>query len=265
MKIVLITTRKEPGREGSVMGDVARHLDSAGIALETVYPDEMLIDVAGVNPDAELYVLKAGSPAALAYAGLLDLAGASIINPFRVVAIMKDKVLAGRVLSDARIPAPETYVAADRNQLEDLLRDGPLIIKPFIGGSQGRGVEIVRNSDELNSATGETGLVFAQRYYEPDGRDNKIYRIGEKFFGVRRVWPARTLEDKLGEPFELTADMISIAERCGEAFGIDIYGLDIIFSSGRPIVVDINTFPGFKGVPDAGRLLAEYLIGKVKK
>ena len=53
--------------------------------------------------------------------------------------------------------------------------------------------------------------------------------------------------------------MREITRRCGEAFGIDLYGVDIIYSAGSPYVVDINSFPGFKGVPDAGAHLAEYI------
>lgn len=55
--------------------------------------------------------------------------------------------------------------------------------------------------------------------------------------------------------------MRDVTLRCGDAFGVDLYGLDIIMNDGKPWVVDINTFPGFKGVPDAGRRLGDYIFG----
>jgi ribosomal protein S6--L-glutamate ligase len=58
--------------------------------------------------------------------------------------------------------------------------------------------------------------------------------------------------------------MKEICFACGKAFGIDLFGLDIITSDGQPYVVDINTFPGFKGVPDAASLLADYLANYSK-
>jgi ribosomal protein S6--L-glutamate ligase len=79
-------------------------------------------------------------------------------------------------------------------------------------------------------------------------------------FGVKRVWPVRSFEDKLGEPFTITPDLRDIALRCGAAFGLELYGLDVIFSEGRPYVVDISSFPGFKGVPDAPLRLADYIF-----
>src|SRR5207247_9306136 len=48
------------------------------------------------------------------------------------------------------------------------------------------------------------------------------------------------------------------AVRCGQAFGIDLYGVDIIESEGKPYVVDMCSIPGFKGVPDAVPLLTRY-------
>lgn len=258
MRVGLMTTRKKPEREGSVMEAVANRLVERGHSLEYIYPDDELIDISRLDVEYDLYILKAGSPAALAYASVLDLAGARILNPYEVVMQMKDKVLASRILADADVPAPDAFVSGDVRKFADLLKDGPLVIKPYLGGSQGRGVQIVRTQEEL-SAIASDGLMFAQRYHQPEGRDYKIYRIGKSFFGVRRVWPAKTLEDKLGEPFDLTPSMLEISERCGEAFGIDLYGLDIVISEGREYVVDINTFPGFKGVPDAGLRLAEYI------
>lgn len=259
MRVGLMTTRKGAGREGSVMTDVERRLAERGHSLEYIYPDEELIDIGKADVECDLYILKAGSPAALAQAAVLDLAGARILNPYDVVVQMKDKVLASRILADAEVPAPEAFIASDPMQFADLLKDGPLVIKPYLGGSQGRGVQIVHTSEELEGQPRDQGLLFVQRYHQPEGRDYKIYRIGNSSFGVRRVWPAKTLEDKLGEPFELTPSMLEISERCGEAFEIDLYGLDIVISNGREYVVDINTFPGFKGVPNAGLLLAEYI------
>ena len=53
-------------------------------------------------------------------------------------------------------------------------------------------------------------------------------------------------------------ELRAIALRCAGAFGIDLYGVDIVESEGTPYVVDMCSIPGFKGVPDAPRVLAEY-------
>lgn len=47
--------------------------------------------------------------------------------------------------------------------------------------------------------------------------------------------------------------------------GIDVFGIDIVLSDGRPVVVDASSFPGFKGVPDAGRRLADYILDAARR
>ena len=275
MKIAIVTTGAGPSRKGSVVDEISLLLNEKGIDVEKVFPEASAVDVFRLSPAHALYVLKSSSEVALAYARVLHTAGAHILNPYPAVALMKDKIAATKVMQAAGVPIPEAYFAAAAGQLAPFLAAGPLVVKPFWAGSKGRGVQVVRSVDELSGlASGEgggeggengEGIVFAQRYHEPDGLDHKIYCIGDQVFGVKRVWPARTLEDKLGEPFEVTPQMREITLQCGAAFGIDLFGIDIIFSGGVPFVVDINSFPGFKGVPDAARLLAEYIHSKIEK
>lgn len=259
MKIAVITTSDKPTSKSSVMREAALMLSEKGATVDMLNPEERAIDVANVKVEYDLYILKSSSQSAISFAGLLHLAGANLLNPYPVVAMMKDKVLATSILLTAEVPLPETFMAARPKQLGELLAGGPLVVKPYWGGSQGRGVRIVEKPEELDDMEADQGLIFAQRYHKPEGRDHKIYCIGGQIFGVMRVWPARTYEEKLGEPFTVSPEMSEIALRCGRAFGIDLYGLDIVVSDGQPYVVDINTFPGFKGVPDAARHLADYI------
>jgi len=119
---------------------------------------------------------------------------------------------------------------------------------------------VVWDADELDEVSSTDGPLFAQRYQKPEGPDRKIYCIGGQVFGVERVWPPLSHKDKVGRPFTITAELRDIALRCGRAFGVDLFGLDVIISAGRPYVVDVNNFPGFKGVPDAALRLADYIF-----
>jgi ribosomal protein S6--L-glutamate ligase len=258
MRIAFLMVRHPKTRTSPVMPEVHRLLTEWGVAVDVLYPDEGATDLGTVRVEHDLYVLKSGTEVALSLAGTLDALGANIINPFPVAAACRDKVVATKILQRAGVPVPETYLAATPAALEPLLEAGPLVVKPH-RGSQGRGVRVVWDTDELDAVSAPDGLSFAQRYYEPQGRDRKLYCIGGQVFGVKRVWPVRSYEDKLGEPFTVTPELRAIARRCGEAFGMDVYGLDIVISDGRPFVVDISSFPGFKGVPDAALRLADYI------
>jgi len=107
--------------------------------------------------------------------------------------------------------------------------------------------------------------VFAQRYHASDGPDRKIYSIGSEIFGVLRAWPARTHREKLGQVFTPDPELVDITRRCGAALGIDLFGVTVVQSGGKSYVVDMTSIPGFKGVPDAPRRLAEYIYAATER
>ena len=209
-------------------------------------------------------VLRHTSGLSLSLAGALHELGAVMVNPYPVSAALRDKVIASRILQAAGVPTPDTYLASHPDQLLPLLDSGPLVIKPY-QGSGGHHVRIVRTGAELAGTDCGREPVFAQRYHNNDGRDRKIYAIGGQLFGVKKVFPRRTEEEKQGELFMLSPELREITLQCGRAFGIDLYGVDIIESEGTPYVVDMCSIPGFKGVPDAPRLLAQYFYAAAER
>ncbi|PYM86028.1 MAG: hypothetical protein DME09_03675 [Candidatus Rokuibacteriota bacterium] len=242
---------------------VMRALAEAGVVVDLVHPAAGVVDLSTVRVEHDLYVLKQQSGLATSIAGVLHAQGAAIVNPYPVTLALRDKIVTARILQAAGVPTPVTYVARRLEQLAPLLDEGPLIVKPY-QGTEGFGVRIVRNLAELAAAPAGKEPLFAQRYHPPQGRDRKIYSIGDRLFGVKKIFPARTEEEKHGEPFTPTPELCEIARRCGQAFGIDLYGVDIIESDGKPYVVDMSTMPGFKGVPDAPSHLASYLYEAAK-
>jgi ribosomal protein S6--L-glutamate ligase len=263
MRIGMLMARHPRSKVSPIMPEVVDLLTGWGADVETICPDDELTPLSDLRVEHDVYVLKSGSELALSLAGALHEAGATIVNPYPVAAACRDKVIATSVLQSAGVPTPETYLAAHVGELAPLLDEGPLVVKPY-RGTNGVGVHTVWDPDQLDDVA-HGGVIFAQRYHKPEGRDRKIYVIGGQVFGVKRVWPARTYEEKLGEPFTITPELREIAMACGRAFGIELYGLDIIMSDGRPYVVDISSFPGFKGVPDASLRLADYIYAAAER
>lgn len=264
MKIGMLMMEHGKTRKQSVMPDVVQILGDWGVAVDLIYPEQDLLCVADVRIEHDLYVLKASSNLAMSLAGALHAIGAPVLNPYPVAAMLRDKIITERVLRKAGIPTPETFVAERPEHLARLLVDGPLVIKPY-RGSRGRGVRVIWDADELDEISALDGPLFAQRYQKPEGLDHKIYCIGTQLFGVERVWPALTYEQKVGRPFTITPELRDIALRCSRAFGVDLMGIDVVFSGNKPYVVDVNCFPGFKGVPDAALRLADYIFSAAER
>lgn len=259
MRIAFLLTCHPPTRPSPIFPEVVRLLRERGAHVDLVYPDERPTDLRELRVEHDLYVLKSGSETSLSLAGALHALGAAILNPYPATAMCRDKIVASRMLDEAGVPAPPSYVVSHPQQLSPLLEEGPLVVKPY-RGSQGRGVRIVdRVSELVEDGDDGGGPLLAQRYLQPEGRDRKIYRIGDDVFGVERVWPARTYEEKQGRPFTVPRELREIAYRCGSALGLSLFGFDVVISEGRPYVVDISSFPGFKGVPNAAAHLADYI------
>jgi ribosomal protein S6--L-glutamate ligase len=250
--------RRPANGDRSHLPEAARLLVDRGVTVEPIYLAERLIDVADLRVEHDLYVLKDKGPLAMSVAAALHAAGATIVNPYPASAMLRDKIVASHVLQAAGVPTPQTFVATHVDELRPALEGGPLIVKPY-RGSRGVNVRVVREAADLTTIEPIDEPVFAQRYHAPAGRDRKIYAIGDELYGVMRIWPPRTLEDKLGAPFTPSPEEGEIARSCGAAFGIDLFGVDVVESEGTRYVVDMSSLPGFKGVPDAARKLAAYL------
>ena len=123
--------------------------------------------------------------------------------------------------------------------------------------------------EPLSSVPGLIPIVIQASLFQRGGRSidmeitgpdlHRLVAIGGQVFGVERVWPAETFEQKLGSPLTISPGLRNLALKCGRAFGIEAFGLDVIFSGGEPYVVDVNSFPGFKGVPNAALRLADFI------
>jgi ribosomal protein S6--L-glutamate ligase len=237
---------------------VMRALSEAGVVVAVIHPVPQMLELSTVRVEHDLYVLKKTSRLALSLAGALHAQGAAIVNSYPVTVALRDKIVTARILQLAGVPTPASYVASHPERLAPLLDGGPLVVKPY-QGSDGAGVRVVQNVAELAALPVGRDPVFAQRYHRPEGRDRKIYVVGGRLFGVKKVFPARTEADRQGEPFAPSPELCDIARQCGRAFGIDLYSVDIIESEGKPYVVDMCSIPGCAGVPDAPSHLASYL------
>ncbi|HEY3219302.1 MAG TPA: ATP-grasp domain-containing protein [Gemmatimonadales bacterium] len=257
LRIAFLYRRPYAPTSPSIFPKVMRALADDGVIVDVIAGKGRVIDLSTVRVEHDLYVLKQISGIPLSLAGALHAQRAAIVNPYPVTVALRDKVIAARILQAAGVPMPATYVVSHAELLAPLLSQGPLVVKPY-DGTGGYGVQVVRTQAELLAWPPDKLPILAQPYHQPEGRDLKVYVIGERLFGVKKVFPARTEAEKHGEPFTPTPEQCEIARRCGQAFGIDLYGVDFIESAGRLYVVDMASLPGFKGVPDAPLHLASY-------
>jgi ribosomal protein S6--L-glutamate ligase len=257
LSVALLLERHPARRDGSIMPEVARLLTHRGARVERISPEDAVTDLTALEPTHDLYVLKSGTDTALSVAGALDAAGAAILNPYAVAAACRDKIVQTQVLRRAGVPVPRSWVTGDLALLEGLLEETPLIVKPH-RGHRGAGIAIVRNGAELGSI-GSTGTpAIVQEYFEGSGEDLKVYVVGEEVFAVRKPFSEASFTVP-GRPVAVTRELRRVALACGRILGLGLYGIDLVEAAGGPVVVDVNYFPGYKGVPDVAPLIADYI------
>jgi ribosomal protein S6--L-glutamate ligase len=102
------------------------------------------------------------------------------------------------------------------------------------------------------------GPFLFQRYLETDAEDVKTYVVGRRAFAVTKRFSPDSYQIH-GRPMELDARTRDIVLKCGEVLGLHLYGVDLVRTERGAYVVDVNYFPGYKGVPGAAKLIADYV------
>jgi ribosomal protein S6--L-glutamate ligase len=212
----------------------------------------------------DLVVCRSRHPLAL---GLLDAAeqhGGDCPVPAAAVERVRDKVRCLDVLVDHELPVPDTVVAADPSALREVDPGWfPLLLKPHLGDNA-RGIRYVAGPDDLDDLDWRDSMVLAQRFVDARGWDVKLYVCGGRIWAVRRRSPLLPDASRVpAEPMPLTPGLARIAERCRDAFGLPLCGIDVVVGDAGPVVVDVNEFPNYTGVDDAGAELADLLVGAV--
>lgn len=260
MKIAFI-----PGQKGRLKGnfiEVARLLNERGAEVTTIDPTRRPFALHSLRVEHDLYIVLSPFPLSVNLAGMYYDAGAAFLNPYPLTALLANKARADSLLRRLGIPTPETYIAQTRELFLPLLAKGPLIIKPY-SGSGGSGICVAYTAaDIMQTPDNPHDFVMAQRYHAPDEPyDLKIYVMGDQVYCRRRKCPVRAAENKIGEPYSLPSAWEQMAKTIA-AEGMKIFAMDMIVSRGQPYVVDVNNFASFTGVPEAARVLADYIYSE---
>jgi ribosomal protein S6--L-glutamate ligase len=232
-------------------------LEERGCTVTSGIPEEALLCPDRLVAEHDLYVLKSQTELALSVAGVLHDLGGRFANPYPACALAQNKITAASRLARAGVPVPRCWLTADMARLQALAAERPIIVKPY-RGHRGAGVVIAQRPEDLAGIRLGELPMLVQEFIPGAGGDLKIYVVGTQVFGVRKSFSADSFR-ATGMPVPVSREVREIALRCGQAFGIGLYGIDIIESADGPVVVDFNHSPGFRGVPDAAPLIARHI------
>jgi ribosomal protein S6--L-glutamate ligase len=193
-----------------------------------------------------------------------EAAGIPAINTHAATQRVRNKAKMAIALGRAGVPCAPTVLADTLATLTTLPRAWfPLILKATHGDNS-QGLRLIRRPDELHEVRWSEHLVLAQHYLANEGFDLKLYVCGRTVFAVRKPSPFNGNPTAAPQPARLDARMMDIALRCGETFGLEIYGVDTVETAQGPAVIEVNEFPNFTGVPDAATRIADYILAQIE-
>lgn len=271
-----------PRSQTSVTYEILDQLKAGKAEVDVVTERSGLVDLENFKFDYDFYLFKSHSPMAESLAAAAHYRGCRLLNEYPATMKVRDKILTCLMLLQAGIPTPKTFVTDSIETLREVVGEMPIVVKPY-RGRRGQGIEICMNEADFDQLIarreagesdedegGEDGtalgerLIFAQQYCEHEPYDYKAYAVGDYVHVIRRIFPAKTKEEKLGTPVEDDPELIDLVRRCGRLFGLELYGVDLIKTSEGFSVIEVNCFPGYKGVPQGGERIAKFIFDRAE-
>lgn len=215
---------------------------------------------------ADLYLLKSHAAQALALAHALEEAGRRVVNSWSASRTCQDRVLTTELMRAAHLPWPRTTAFSTLAEALDnsatlAASSWPLIIKSRYshrGDLVGK-LDDVSQLQALATNWSQEPIVL-QEFIPGDGWDIKLWVIDQHIFAARRRTPLDPGASKEDFPIpgdELPGEWKTLALAIGHAFKMPLYGVDLLLTAKGPLIIDVNAFPGFRGVPGASEALVD--------
>jgi ribosomal protein S6--L-glutamate ligase len=241
-----------PGRN-PLLPPLAAELGRRRIELVVWDPTESL-DLPPHMPEADLYLLKADDPLAIAAGACVHDAGARCLNSYPATAAARDKARMHALLAERGLPVPESRLVGSRRALEEALADGPRFVKP-VQGAHGVGAHLLRAGEAARAGSGP--WLVEQPVAGSSDDVLKVYGVDGRA-AVRRM---RFRPGVVDAPREVVEDVdpvvLDVACAAAEAAELVCWGADFVVGDDGPVLVDLNPFPGYRTVDEAPAWLAD--------
>ena len=201
----------------------------------------------------------------LNYAQFFNTIGKKIFPSIETYLYADDKIKQTTLFSILGIPHPRTRFYY-RPRAEIIKQDFsfPFIAKIPRASARGRGVFLIRNTDELMQYLHTTRIAYIQEYLDHD-RDLRVvlinYKIVIAYWRLQASGDFRTNLHQGGtiDFNNIPPDALRLAVKCARACRLNDVGLDFLHSNNRWHLIEANMQYGRKGLTQKGLVLKEVI------
>lgn len=206
-----------------------------------------------------------------------------VYTPSSSIAITRsrDKLRSLQLLARAGVGIPKTVFTRNTGDFDDLidqLGELPVIIK-LASGTHGNGVVLAETKKAAKSVLQAfyvmdddgTNILLQEFVKESAGTDVRVFVVGGKVIASMK---RQSLDDDFrsnlhqggeGVAIKLTDDERKTALKAAKAMGLSICGVDIMQSSRGPLILEVNSSPGFGIERVTGRNVAGPILDYVEQ
>jgi ribosomal protein S6--L-glutamate ligase len=207
-----------------------------------------------------------------------EMQGVFPVNESVAIGRSRDKLRALQLLARAGIGLPATAFAHGPRKAEDVIQEvggAPVVVK-LVEGTQGMGVILAETEASAKSiieafSAANVNILVQEYIKEAEGSDVRALVIGGRVVAaIRRIGKSGEFRSNLhrggrAEAAEISDEERSTAVKAAAVLGLNVCGVDMLRSNHGPVVLEVNSSPGLKGIEQAtGVDVAGEIIGFIE-
>ena len=230
---------------------------------EIDYHGQIIRGVHGVIPRIGASITFYG----LAVLRQFEMMGVFAANGSQAVARSRDKLRTLQLFSRRDIGIPPTAFARRREDLRDAIKrvGGTPVVLKLLEGTQGVGVILAESVSSAESVLDamhslKQNLMIQAFIKEAEGQDIRAIVVdGRVVAAMRRRAPEGEFRSNVHrggttEAIDLEPEFERTAIEAAHALRLNIAGVDMMPSSEGPMVLEVNSSPGLRGIENATRI-----------
>jgi ribosomal protein S6--L-glutamate ligase len=190
--------------------------------------------------------------------------GTTVVNSSRAIAESRNKMRSLQVLAEAGLQAPATVLTRNARGFRSAIqavKGFPVVLK-VLQGTQGVGVMLVHSPVSLGSVIDamhglDQDVMIQQFIAEGAGRDYRAFVVGDRVVAtMMRTAPEGEFRSNIhrggqGKLVKLPRAYQRAAILAAKSLGLQVAGVDLMESNQGPMIIEVNSSPGFEGIERA--------------